>query len=84
MTPFEWTTTAFSAMAVLALPALALVIRLTVKFTAIDHKINGLVEDSRAKDRVHEEMYKTMREDRAATDRRLRWLEERVWKGRPS
>lgn len=33
------------------------------------------------KDTVHKEIIVTMREDRSATDRRLRWLEETVWTG---
>ena len=79
MTEFEWVTVALSALAVLALPALALVIRLTVRFTSMADKLTSLVED---KERVHAEMYRTMREDRAATDRRLRWLEENLWRYR--
>lgn len=32
------------------------------------------------KDRIHAEMLGQMREDRQATDRRLRWLEEYLWR----
>lgn len=76
MTGFEWVTTALTALAVLALPALALVVRLTVRLTVMTDKITSLAA---GEERAHSEMYRTMREDRAVTDRRLRWLEEHLW-----
>ena len=84
MTKFEWTTVALSALAILIVPTLVLVIRLVIRWTRTEDKLDGLLGDVRelveAKEKVHAEMYRTMREDRAATDRRLRWLEETLWK----
>lgn len=79
MTEFEWVTTVLTVLAVLALPALALVVRLTVRLTVMTDKITALAQ---GEEQAHSEMYRTMREDRAATDRRLRWLEENLWKTR--
>ena len=33
-----------------------------------------------SKDRVHERIYKAMEDNASKTDRRLRWLEENLWK----
>jgi hypothetical protein len=49
-------------------------------------QLKNIVEDIRAlvadKDRTHTEILEQMREDRKATDRRLRWLELNVWSRR--
>ena len=86
MTEFEWVTVLLSVLAVLVLPALGLLVHLTIRWTRTESNLTDLVEDVKQlvtdKDRVHGEMYKTMREDRAATDRRLRWLEENLWNRR--
>lgn len=86
MTKFEWTTVALGLLSVLIIPTLVLVVRIVVRMTQRDGQLDRLVADVRKlvddKDKVHNEMYRTMRDDRAATDRRLRWLEEHLWKGR--
>ena len=84
MTRFEWISVALGLLSVLIIPTLVLVIRLVVRLTMRDEQIGRLAEDVRklaeGEERVHSEMYRTMREDRAATDRRLRWLEEHLWR----
>lgn len=84
MTRFEWITVALGLLSVLIIPTLVLVIRLVVRLTMRDEQIGRLADDVRklaaGEERVHAEMYRTMREDRAATDRRLRWLEEHLWR----
>lgn len=83
MTEFEWITVLLSVLAVLVLPTLALLVRMTVRWTRTEDQLQALISDVtelvESKDRVHSAMYKTMREDRAAADRRLRWLEENLW-----
>lgn len=65
------------------IPALVLLVRLVVKWTKVEERLAELAEDMRElvkdKDKVHTELATQMREDRAATDRRLRWLEENLW-----
>jgi hypothetical protein len=57
--------------------------RIAVKMTRTEDAIAGLGADItdlvKDKDKVHLEITREMREDRAATDRRLRWLEEHIW-----
>lgn len=68
------------------IPAIGLMFRLVIKWTKTEARLEELSKDMRelvdSKDRIHSEMLGQMREDRAATDRRLRWLEENIWKGR--
>lgn len=81
MTHFEVISVLLSLVAVLGLPAIAILIRGAIKWTRTEDKLGVLIRDVRElidnKERVHTEMYAQMREDRAATDRRLRYLEER-------
>jgi hypothetical protein len=84
MNSFEWTiTTAISVLAILLIPAIGLLIRIVVKWTKTEARLEDLADDMKKlvndKDRIHTEMLGQMREDRAATDRRLRWLEEYLW-----
>jgi len=55
-----------------------------MRWATVEHRLEDLVDDVKKlvadKDRVHTEMLTTIREDRAATDKRLRWLEEHLWK----
>lgn len=64
---------------------LGTLVRVVAKWTRTEDKISNLAEDMqdlvKDKDRVHSEMLAQMREDRSATDRRLRWLEEHLWRG---
>jgi len=65
------------------IPLLVFIVRGAIKWTRVeekmDHVIKNLAHIVEDKDRVHNEIYTQMREDRAATDRRLRWLEENLW-----
>lgn len=80
MTHFEWTSLALTVIAIILIPAVVIMIRGAIKWTRTEDRLGELVRDVRelveSKDRVHTEMYAQMREDRAATDRRLRYLEE--------
>ena len=64
--------------------ALVVLTRMTARWSRIEGDLKHLAEDMgelvRDKDKVHAEMLTQMREDRSATDRRLRWLEEHLWK----
>lgn len=75
-----------SALAVIFIPLLIALIRGIVKWTRVEDKLDELVKDMsqliKDKDATHEAMLKQMTDDRRATDRRLRWLEENLWKGR--
>ena len=68
---------------VLLIPLLGLIVRVVTKMTRMDDRLGEAVKDLAAlvkdKDRVHAELYQQMREDRAATNIRLRWLEEHAW-----
>ena len=74
-----------SLLAVIVIPTLALIMRAAVRWKGIEDKIDNVVGDLnelvRDKDKVHQELAMQMREDRKATNQRLRWLEENVWKG---
>lgn len=87
MTRFDWLTFLISLTSLLIIPALVLLVRMTVRWTRTEDRLTDLIDDVKAlvddKERVHAEMYQTMREDRAATDRRLRWLEENLWRRLP-
>lgn len=75
-----------SALAVIFIPLLIALIRGIVKWTRVEDKLDELVKDMsqliKDKDATHEAMLRQMTDDRSATDRRLRWLEENLWKGR--
>lgn len=83
MSEFQILTLAITILALLIAPMLGLLIKLTIKWTRVEVKVAELVDDMKtvinAKEKVHTEMYSQMKEDRAATDKRLRWLEENVW-----
>ena len=83
MTKFDWLMLIMSLISILLIPALILLVRLVSKWTKVESGLLELTKDMgelvRDKDKVHSEMLGQMREDRAATDRRLRWLEENLW-----
>ena len=84
MKPNEVVTFVLSIITTLLIPLVIFLVRGAIKWTRveakIDHAINELSNIVADKDKVHTEIYMQMREDRAATDRRLRWLEEYLWK----
>lgn len=65
------------------MPTLVLMFRAAMKWTRVEDQLNNVADDLKAlivdKDKTHAEMLQQMREDRNATNRRLRWLEENVW-----
>lgn len=84
MTTFQATISVIlGVLSILLIPLVGLIWRGAVKWTRVETKLDTVVEDMkeivRDKDAVHREINNTMREDRAATDRRLRWLEEHLW-----
>jgi hypothetical protein len=84
MTPDQRFTLILFFISIICLPTLAFVIRATIKWTRVEAKLEELTKDMRdlveAKDKVHTEIVAQMNRDREATDKRLRWLEEYLWK----
>ena len=84
MTEFEWVIALLSIFSVLLLPAIGLLISLVARWIRVEARMSEFTDDLRelvvSKDKMQGEMLQQMREDRAATDRRLRWLEENLWK----
>lgn len=79
-----WIGIGLTIIAVILVPGLVLLWRVSGKWTRVEVKLDSVVdkvaEIIRDKDKVHQEMLAQMREDRAATNTRLRWLEEHLWK----
>lgn len=73
-----------SVIGIVFIPLLITLIRVTVKWTKVEAKLDELARDMRdlveSKDKVHTDMIRSMSEDRDATNRRLRWLEEHIWR----
>lgn len=80
---FQLLVVLLSVMSVIIIPLFILMIRGIIKWTRVEDKLDQLVSDMRNividKEKTHEAMLRQMGEDRMATDRRLRWLEENVW-----
>lgn len=83
MTTNEWLTFAVSFVGLLLIPLIALMFRGVIKATQLEDKVHNIADDLtqlvKDKDKVHTELVAQMREDRQATNDRLRWLEEHVW-----
>lgn len=77
---------AVSILGIIVIPLLILLFRIAIKWKGLEDRLNNVVQDLgdivKDKDKIHSEMLAQMREDRKATDRRLRWLEENLWSGR--
>lgn len=73
-----------SAMGIIFIPVVIMLYRGIVKWTRTEDKLDELVSDMKQlildKDKTHSDMLKQMTDDRRATDRRLRWLEENIWR----
>lgn len=69
----------------MVIPLVGTIIRNAMRWQKIESKVDEIVNDLKSivsdKDKVHTEMLAQIRDDRKATDRRLRWLEEHLWKG---
>lgn len=75
-----------SILAIIVIPLVVLLFRIVIKWTRTEDKINEIAADLKGmvvdQDKIHVELAAQMREDRSATDRRLRWLEKNLWKGK--
>lgn len=75
-----------SVIAVLMIPLLRLIWGAGQKQQQIEDKQVELIKNMEKliadKDAVHREIIQTIREDREATNKRLRWLEENLWNTR--
>lgn len=84
MSDYELLSTVLGVLAVLIVPLLVLVVRSAVRWGHIEDRLANLADDMRAlvidKDKTHDMMFQQMREDRQATNRRLSWLEQNLWK----
>lgn len=73
-----------SFFAVFLIPTMIMLYRGIVKWTRTEDKLDHLIEDVeklvRDKDATHSAMIQQMTDDRKATDTRLRWLEENLWR----
>ena len=83
MTEFDWIMVFFSSVSIIGIPILVMLIRGAMKWTKVEIRLDTLIRDVailiQDKDKVHGEILTTMREDRLATDQRLRWLEVNIW-----
>jgi hypothetical protein len=79
----EWIPISISALSVILIPLVVLLWRVAVGITKTGDQINGIEKDLRElvehKEKDHADIYVQMREDRNATNIRLRWLEENLW-----
>lgn len=84
MTTFQIASLTIGIMATLILPVVVFLIRGAMKWSAVETKLDQAITrlDAivRDKDATHQVMLQQMSDDRRATDRRLRWLEENVWR----
>lgn len=73
-----------TAIAVIGIPLVTMLVRGSAKWTRVEAKLDNVIDDVRDlvinKDQVHLVIMQTIKDDRAATDKRLRWLEEFLWK----
>ena len=71
-------------VSVLVVPLIVVLIRGAIKWTRVETKLDQAIarldDIVRDKDETHRVMIQQMTDDRKATDQRLRWLEENVWR----
>lgn len=84
MTPDQRFTLLILVISGVFIPMVIVLYRGIVKWTRTEDKLDQLILEVeklvKDKDETHKQMLSQMTNDRAATDRRLRWLEENVWK----
>lgn len=72
-----------TSLGVIFIPLLVLLTRIITKWTKIESRLDELTSDIAKlvvdKDKTHNEIINQIIDDRRATDKRLRWLEENVW-----
>jgi hypothetical protein len=80
LTQYDVLTLLLAATTVILIPALTILFRGTAKWVRIESKVDYLAENLRAilhdDIKIHQDLSDQMREDRRATNQRLRWLEE--------
>ena len=84
MSPDQRFQIVLSVIGILLIPIIVMLYRGVVRWTRTEDKLDQLVRDVeklvKDKDATHSAMLQSMSDDRRATDRRLRWLEEYVWR----
>lgn len=84
VTAVEVFTVVLATISVIVAPLMVMIIRMAVKWTRVEEKLNTVVGELREivgnGDRVHLAIMDEIRRDRDATNQRLRWLEEYLWK----
>jgi signal transduction histidine kinase len=87
MSKFEYISLIITITVVLLLPALALILRLTVRWTKAEVKLSEIAKDMHEmvedKEKVHRELYNMIKDNRDHIDGRMRWVEENIWKNQP-
>lgn len=87
MTLFETVSLALVGVISLVVPLIIFLIRGAIKWTRVEDKltqaISRLDDLVRDKETTHAAMLQQMSDDRKATDLRLRWLEQNVWRYLP-
>lgn len=76
LTEYEILTLAISVLALLMIPLIGLLIRLVIKWTRTEYRLDTLSDDIK-------ELIAQTRDDRKANNDRLRWLEENLWQVLP-
>lgn len=83
MSPDVRFTLILTFISVIGAPTLVFSLRISAKWTRVEARLEELVRNMAKlvddKDKVHLAIQSEIRDDRAATDRRLRWLEEHLW-----
>jgi len=78
-----WISVVISTIGVVVVPCMLFLWRSAVKWTRVETKLetifDKLDEIVKDKDKVHQEIMSSQREDRLATNRRLEWLERNLW-----
>lgn len=84
MTPDQRFTLLILVISGIFIPMIVVLYRGIVKWTRTEDKLDQLIIEVeklvKDKDETHKQILTQMSNERAATDRRLRWLEENVWK----
>ncbi len=80
-----WLTIALSFLGIILIPLLFALIKVVQRATRLEVKQDQLVKSLASlvqdQEKIHASIFQQQREDRKATNTRLRWLEQNVWKG---
>jgi hypothetical protein len=83
VTEFQWISVLLSLITLMLIPTVISIIRIAMRWVRTEDKLDVLIQRVNAlihdKDEVHQELQERMREDREASDKRLRWLETNLW-----